>query len=175
MSVIKNGLKKSFKIVLDSSKTANYTGLQFDANYMIDLTKILVCDEDYDKAYNMTFAFRSRSGAPATTNLNMNDVYSLCIDLGKGFNTLSANMNRNHVGIIPISNDFTAYTTTVCPSLFDAKDADNAPILIKNVRGLTSIRLTVVNNTTDAVFNSANDGTINTNTRYVCILTFTEI
>ena len=33
MSVIKSGLKKVFKIVLDSNKTSNYTGLQFDANY----------------------------------------------------------------------------------------------------------------------------------------------
>ena len=175
MSIINKGLKKVFKVVLDSSKTSNFTGLQFDANYIIDLSKMLVCDEDYDKTYYMSFSFRSRSGAPATTGLGMNTVYSLCIDLGKGYNTLSANMNRNHVGIIPIGNDFTSYTSTVCPTFFDAKEADNAPILIKNVRSLTSIRLTVVNNTTDAVFNSANDGTINTNTAYVCILTFTEI
>ena len=174
MSVIKSGLKKVFKIVLDSNKTSNFTGSQFDANYVVDLSKILACDNDYDKAYYLTFSFRSRSGATAG-QLNMTTVYSLCIDLGKGFNTLSANMNRNHVGIIPINNDFTTYTATNAPAFFDAKEADNAPVLIRNVRGLTSIRLTVVNNTDDTIFNSANNGTINTNTAYVCILTFTEI
>jgi hypothetical protein len=171
MSVIKNDLKKSFKIVLDSSKT-NFTGNQFDANFQIDLTKILTNDKDFDKSYNMTFAFRSRGADPNTTLLDYFDVYTLCIDFGKGYNSICARMNRNHVGILPVSIN-TVYGSV--SSFFDAKESDNAPILVKNVRDLTSIRLTVVENTIDLIFNPTNDNTINNLTEYVCILTFTEI
>ena len=175
MATIPQNLKRVFKIYLDSNKTTSFSGIQFDATYIVDLTKVLTVDADFDKTYNMSFAFRSRSGNAATTGLTMNDVYSLNLELGKGFNTYTANMNRNAVGIIPINNDFTAYTSTACPSFWDAKDSDNAPITVKNVRNVNTIRLTVVNTTTDAIFNAINDNTINTNTKYVCILTFTEV
>jgi hypothetical protein len=175
MATIPQNVKRVFKVYLDSNKTTSFSGNQFDATYIVDLTKVLTVDADFDKTYNMSFAFRSRSGNGATTGLNMNDVYSLNLELGKGFNTYTANMNRNAVGIIPINNDFTAYTSTACPSFWDAKDSDNAPITVKNVRNVNTIRLTVVNTTTDAIFNATNDNTINTNTKYVCVLTFTEV
>ena len=175
MATIPHNLKRVFKVYLDSNKTTSFTGNQFDATYIVDLTKVLTVDADFDKTYNMSFAFRSRSGNGATTGLTMSDVYSLNIELGKGLNTYTANMNRNAVGIIPINNDFTSYTSTACPSFWDAKDSDNSPITVKNVRNVNVIRLTVANTTTDAIFNATNDNTINTNTKYVCVLTFTEV
>lgn len=175
MATIPHNVKRVFKVYLDSNKTSSFSGNQFDASYIVDLTKILTVDADFDKTYNMSFAFRSRSGNVAITGLSMNDVYSLNIELGKGLNTYTANMNRNAVGIIPINNDFTAYTSTSCPSFWDAKDSDNSPITVKNVRNVNVIRLTVANTTTDAIFNATNDNTINTNTKYVCVLTFTEV
>src|ERR1700722_6943534 len=86
---------------------------------------------------------------------------------------LSVLMVRNIVGILPVSNDFTAYTSTVCPTYWDCKSSDNDSSLIRELNGVTSIRLTVYESVLGTVFNAANNAGINTTTKYVCILTFT--
>ena len=60
MSTIKKGLKKTVKIVLSSWQTASWTGMQFDAFYSIDFSKIITDPADFDKAYDLSFSFRSR-------------------------------------------------------------------------------------------------------------------
>jgi len=164
--------KKSFKIVLDSTKS--YTGIQFNAVYNVDLKKVLL-DTEYDKQYEVKFSFRSRSGNAVTTGLNMNDMYVLALDFEKGYVSHTENMTRNIVGVLSVQNDFTSYSGTACPSFFECKEGDNGSIILPNLKSLNRIRLSVINCTSEGIFNSDNDGTINTNTRYICILTFTEI
>jgi len=110
MSIINSDLKKTFKIVIDSNVAASFTGNQFDATFIVDLTKILTQAEDYKRPYEMTFALRSNAGTATTTGLDQSNVHLLCIELNKGFNVYYYPQNRNIVGILPVSNDFTAYT-----------------------------------------------------------------
>ena len=175
MSIIKSNLKKTFKIVLDSNQTASFTGNQFDATYTVDLTKILPDQIDFERPYEMTFMFRSRAGTGLTTLLDQSTVYTLCIEMGKGFNVISSTPSRNIVGILPVNNDFTAYTSTNCPSFWDCKASDNESVLIRDLTGVTNIRLTVIRADTNNVFNSINDGTVNTNTKYICVLSLKQL
>jgi hypothetical protein len=175
MSIIKSDLKKTFKIVLDSNQTSSFTGNQFDANFTVDLTKVLTDAEDYNRPYEMTFAFRSIKGTATTTGLDQSNVHLLCIDMNKGYNVYYYPQNRNVVGILPVNNDFTAYTATICPTFWDCKSSDNDSVLIRELNGITSIRLTVLESVTGTIFNPTNNGTVNTNTLYVCILTFTQL
>ena len=95
--------------------------------------------------------------------------------MGKGFNVISSTPSRNIVGIIPVNNDFTAYTTTVCPAFWDCKASDNDSVLIRDLTSITNIRLTVVRANDNTIFNPTNDGTINTATKYVCVLSFKQL
>jgi hypothetical protein len=167
--------RKTFKVVLDSNDTNSFTGNQFNATYFIDLNKIIFDNEDYDKCYEMTVRFVSRSGDPSVTLLNMNTTYTLYIDLGKGVSTYQFRNQRPISAVLSVMNDFTSYTSTVCPTFWDTKDSDNAPSLVSNLRNISAIGLTVMQSSNNAIFNSANNATINTNTKYICVLTFREI
>lgn len=167
--------KKTYKVLLDSNDTTSFTGTQFNASYFVDLKQIIFNDEDFDKCYEMTCRFVSRSGDPATTLLNMTSTYTLHIDLGKGISTYQYKRIKPISSVLSVMNDFTAYTSTVCPTYWDTKDSDNAPSLIPNLRGITSIGLNVVQSSNNTTFNNANNSTINTATKYICVLTFREI
>lgn len=174
MSLATKG-KKIFKVVLDSNDANSYSGSQFDATFPVDFNQIVFDAEDLDKCYEMTVRFVSRSGDPATTLLNMQSTYSLNINLGKGVATYQNRKGRPICAVLSLMNDFTAYTSTVAPTYIDTKDTDNAPSLVPNLRNITSIGLNVIINSTGATFNNANNATINTNTKYICVLTFKEI
>ena len=75
----------------------------------------------------------------------MFNVHLLCIDLNKGFNVYYYPQNKNVVGILPVTNDFTTYTSTICPTYWDCKSSDNESVLVRDLTGVTSIRLTVMN------------------------------
>src|ERR1700722_4147495 len=168
MSSIKSELKKTFKVVLDSNQTSSFSGNQFDATFQVNLSQILTEADDYKRPYEMTFAFRSIKGTATTTGLDMFNVHLLCIDLNKGFNVYYYPQNKNVVGILSVSNDFTAYTATVCPTFWDCKSSDNDSVLVRDLTGLTSIRLTVYESVAGTIFNVINNPTVNTNTKYVC-------
>ena len=92
--------KKSFKVALNTAEN-QYTGTIGNANFPVDLTKIIVNNEDFDKKYKMTFSFRSATD----TNSNIisdNPVY-MCINLSNGANNkiLTTNsLNNGGVGIL---------------------------------------------------------------------------
>jgi hypothetical protein len=174
MSIIKSNLKKSFKILLDSNDASSFTGSHFNALYSIDLTKILADPEDFKKAYNCTVSFRSRQGASGTTGLTQNTVYLLALDFQKGFTALSSTQTNNIVGIVPVNNDFTTYTSTTANPYFDCKDSDNAPFMLKDLQSVVSVRLTLLL-ASGGFFNPTNDATVNNNTRYVCVITLKEM
>lgn len=167
--------KKIFKIVLDSNDTSSFTGLQFDAQFPIDLNQIIFDAEDFDKAYEMTVRFVSRSGDPAITSLSMASTYTLHINLGKGIATYKNKNSRPLCAVLSLVNDFTAYTSTVAPPYFDTKDSDNAPMMVPNLRNITSVGLNVIQSSNNTTYNASNVTTVNTNTKYICVLTLKEM
>ena len=168
--------KRRFKIVLDSNDTSSYIGRQFDATFNIDLTKILQKDEDFLKTYKVSFNFQSIISNSATTGIDNTDIYCLCLDFTRGYNTFWNRMTRNIVGNISVINDFTnGVSSTQYRTMFKSNETDNGQFLISNLKGLTSIRLTVYGMVSNNVFNNIDNGTVNTNSKYICILNFVEI
>src|ERR1700722_13178605 len=130
MSTIKSNFKKTFKIVLNCIQTASWTGKQFDAFYIVDLSTILTDPEDYNKAYNMTFAFRSRKTNALVTFIAPSTSFSLAIDLCKGFNTVSNLQQYNIVGVILISDDYTLYSSASDKLCFLLMQVVDLPMLL---------------------------------------------
>lgn len=76
-----NNQKTNFKVVLNSYDTNSWTGAsKFNANYYLDLKRILSKDEYYDKSYKMSFQLCSTSSAVITNG----SIYSAVIQLSNG-------------------------------------------------------------------------------------------
>lgn len=182
MSILPNQYKKSFKVVLDSNAIGGnlaYSGIQFNATYPVNLLS-QVDPADIDRPYSVQWAFRSVSATASLSGLSMGTIYSLYLNFAnKPANSIQPFNPQNYAGILCMNNDFTQYTitasTTNTPLYFDTKVSDNAPLIVNSLRNLTSINLNVVNTSTNATFNAANNGTVNNATLYVCVLTFTQI
>jgi hypothetical protein len=178
MSILSNQYKKSFKVILDAtniSGTIAYSGIQFNANFAVNLLS-QVDPADIDKPYIVTWAFRSISSTSAVSGLTMGTIYTLYLNFqNKSVNSIQFLNNLNCAGILNLNNDFTTYTSTNCPVFFDTRASDNAPLLVNSLRNLNNINVNVINTATNTTFNSANNGTVNAATYYVCVLTFTQI
>lgn len=164
--------KKSFKVVLNSYDTSSYTGIQTNASYFVDLKTVLRDPEDYDKSWYMTFCLKSVSALTGNNLINPNKLFTLTLSLGQFVNAYQYQNTRPSVGILNITNDFTAYTSTACPTFFDTKDSDNKPVFIDNLKNLTNINLTINDITNGTIHDASN--IYMTSNRYVCILTFEE-
>lgn len=170
MSIIPKA-KNQFKIILDSNNTASYSGRQFDATYILDFNRIVMNQEDYDRPYVMTFYFKTAESAHATSTIVGNEVYQIALDFGKGINCI---YDRNQLNIVGLLQTQVGVTTANASSLF-ATESDNAGVILRNLRGISSCRLTVVQSSNNAVFNATNNTTINNASRYVCVITLTEL
>lgn len=164
--------KKSFKVVLNSYDTASYSGIQTNASYFIDLKTVLRDPEDFNKSWYMTFALKSISALTANNLINPTKLYTLTLSLGQFINTFQYKTSRPAVGILNINNDFTAYTSTACPTFFDTKESDNKSVFIDNLKNVTNINL-IINDVTNGTIHDALNFGMNAN-RYICILTFEE-
>lgn len=164
--------KKSFKVVLNSYDTTSYTGIQTNASYFVDLKNVLRDPEDLNKSWYMTFCLKSISAATGSNAINPNKLFSLTLNLGNAINTYQYKNSSPFVGLLNINNDFTAYTTTACPTFFDTKDSDNKPMFVDNLKSITNIRLTINDVTNSAIHDATNAK--EASNRYLCILTFEE-
>jgi len=164
--------KKSFKVVLNSYDTSNFTGVVTNASYYVDLKTVLRDPKDYEKSWYMTYCLKSISASAGTSGINPTKLYGLTINLGKGINTVQNKTALPLVGILNINNDFTAYTSTACPTFFDTKDSDNKPTFIDNLKNITNIQV-IINDITNGVIHDALGTNANSN-KYICILTFEE-
>mgnify|MGYP006284383125 CR=1 FL=1 len=174
MSIISKA-KIQIKIVLDSYNTSSFSGRQFDAVYNLDFNRIVMNQEDLDRPYIMTFSFRSIEAASATNTITNTDVFQVALDFGKGINCVYDRNQFNIVGLLQVQNGFTAYSGTACPTFFYCSEQDNAGVIVRNLRGISSCRLTVIQSSNNTVFNATNNAGVNTASKYVCCITLTEL
>ena len=161
----------SIKIILDSNNASSFSGRQFDAVFNLDFNRILMKQEDYDRSYLVTFYFRTAESAHATSTLTGNDVYQLALDFGKGINCVYDRNQFNVVGLINLQTGI----TTANASFAVSTESDNFPFIVKNLRNVSSCRLTLLKSSNNTVFNAANDTTINNASKYVCVVTLKAI
>lgn len=174
MSIISKA-KNQIKVVLDSYNTSSYSGRQFDAVYNLDFNRIVMNQEDLDKPYVMTFSLRSIEASSATNTIANTDIYQVALDFGKGINCVYDRNQYNIVGLLQVQNGFTAYSGTACPTFLYCTEQDNAGVIVRNLRGISSCRLTVIQSSNNTVFNASNNAGVNTASRYVCCITLTEL
>lgn len=178
--VVSMPLKKNFKIWLDSNVAASYTGTQFDARYFVDFNQCVRETWRLNSSYRMTFSFVSKASTFAVGTVSSTNVYSLHIDLGQGAPTMYRYTSvRTPSGIVRVDNAGSGVWTVTAgvadvPVYFNARPADNEGVFINNLKNINQIALNLIQVGT-GTFNSADNATINTATKYVCCLNFQEL
>jgi len=178
--IVSMPLKKNFKIWLDSNVTASYSGTQFDARYYVDFNQCVRETWRLNSSYRMTFSFVSKASTFAIGTVSSTNVYSLHIDLGQGAPTMYRyTATRTPSGIVRVSTDGTGVFTVTAgvndiPCYFNARPADNEGVFINNLKNINQIALNLIQVGT-GTFNSADNATINTATKYICCLNFEEV
>lgn len=182
MRIASMPMKKRFQVWLDTNATASYSGPQFDARFTVEMNKIVREAWRLKRSYMMTFSFLSRSSTFAVSGVTSTNVYKLHIDLGKGTPTIyQYNAIRAPSGTVRVSSSGVgvyvmpaAASSFDIPVYFDSKPTDNDPVFVPDLININTINLNLYASGV-GTFNAADDATINTNTKYVCCLTFTEI
>ena len=159
-------IKKSFKIVLDSTSLASYSGTQYNANYYIDLSKVIRNREDYDKSYYVYCTFISETNASDTVDIITTILYTLTLKLSNKFNNIYQYTNDNNLYsfVLPIQVNPSDNGAGAPHVGFLLQDKDQRPLYIENINNLTNINLSVLENgaPTAAIAD------------YICVLTFVE-
>lgn len=182
MSIISLPLKKSFKVWLDSHVSTSWSGTQFNATYPVNLNQCVSEVWRLKSSYAMTFSFISRASHFATGTISTNNQYTLHIDLGKGTPTMFRyTSSKTPSGIIRVSTEGTGVYNNVAsgsafdiPCYFDSKPTDNEPVLINDLHNIVNINLNLLQ-AGSGTFNSSDNATVNTNTKYICCLNFQEL
>jgi len=175
-------LKKNFKIWLDTNNTDSYSGLQFDARFYVDMTKLITEPWRLKSSYKMTFSFKSISSTFATSGITSTKLYKCHIDLGKGTPSMyQYNNTRTPSGIVGVSSEGVgvyvnpaAAASFDIPVYFNAKPDDNDPVFIPSLEGISVINVNLID-PTSGTFNSADNAGINTATKYIVCLNFQEL
>jgi len=178
--LVKMPLKKNYKIWLDSNVAGSYTGPQFDARFSVDLNQIIREPWRLKSSYHMTFDFISKASTFAIGGVTSTNMYSVHIDLGKGTPTMFRYTNfRVPAGIVRVSNDGSGvFTTTVgvadIPVYFNSRPLDNDPVFIDDLLNIFNININLIQSGS-GTFNSADNGTINTATKYIVCINLQEL
>jgi hypothetical protein len=161
--------KKSFKIILNSRNGASRTGSIASYVYTVDFRQVVRTDIDYSKQYKVWCSFISTIGTTANVGVDpTTNNYGLHIDFGKGQNIIQFNTIRPISFILPVV--CVPLGTTVGTSLFgfELKENDNQPFIINDIRNITNLHITIVEN------NGATFSTAQAQFNYICSLTFEE-
>lgn len=178
-------VKKNYKIWLNTNNTASYSGAQFDARFPVELNKIIQDPWRLKSSYRMTFSFISRSPAQAdmaATGVSTQKVYTVHIDLGKGTPTMyQSNAIRIPAGVVRVRNEGVGYYTNVTaatafniPAYFAALPAENDPVFINDLLGVSVININLIEAGV-GTFNSTDDAAINTSLKYIVCLNLQEL
>ena len=165
--------KKTFKVNLISSDTASWSGtsLYNHATYRINMRSIIRDYEDYKKAYNMTFAFKT--GQSTTSSIWNDAVFLIELDFRKGVPIAQKDKSSfTYSGMLNATSYLTATDTyTSGNGYFDTKPDDNQPCYMENIQDIDNITLSVWEIQSGRYFPPNNTGTLD----YMCVVTFTEI
>lgn len=172
--IVDSTVKRRFNVVLDSNVGASFSGPQFNATFTVDLKTIVRESWRLKKSYYMTFQFISAAALLATNSISTAVTYTLHIDLGKGQNIYRYNNIKPPSGIIRVSSNPIVTPATDPTFFFDSKPTDNSAVFIDNLLDIVNININLLDNINNTTFNSSNNSSINTATKYVCILTFEE-
>ena len=175
-------LKKSFKVWLDTNTTASYSGPQFDARFTVEMNKLITEPWRLKSSYEMTFSFKSISSTFATSGITSTKLYKCHIDLGKGTPSMyQYNATRIASGLVGVSSEGVGVYTNVAaaasfdiPVFFNSRPLDNDPVFIPSLDGISIININLIDATT-GTFNSVDDGTINTATKYIVCINLQEL
>ena len=182
MQVMKVPLKKNFKVWLDSNNAASWSGTQFDAKFTVDFNQCIRETWRLKSSYAMTFEFVSISSTFALGTVSSSKTYTVHIDLGQGTPSMYRfNGARTPAGIVRVSTDGVGVYTNVAaatafdiPCYFNSKPLDNDRVFIDNLLNVNSININLIQ-AGSGTFNSADNATVNTNTKYICCLNFQEL
>ena len=178
-------VKKNYKIWLDTNNTASYSGAQFNAQFPVELNKIIQDPWRLKSSYRMTFSFLSRSPAQAdmsATGISTQKLYKLHIDLGKGTPTMyQSNAVRVPSGMVRVRNEGVGYYTNVAaasafniPAYFAALPQENDPVFINDLLGVSTININLID-PTSGTFNATDDAAINTSLKYIVCINLQEL
>ena len=178
--IVSMPLKKNFKIWLDSNTATSWTGTQFDARYFVDFNQCIRESWRLNSSYLMTFSFVSKASTFAVGTVSSTHTYTLHIDLGQGTPTMYRySAVRTPSGIVRVSSDGTGVWTVTAgvadvPVYFNSRPEDNEPVFINNLKNVNTININLLQSAS-GTFNSADNATINTATKYICCLNFQEV
>lgn len=158
--------KKSFKIVLDSDNTTSFNISEYDANYYIDLTKVIRNTEDYNKSYYIYCTFISTTDTATINNMSSTLLYTLTLNLSNKFNNIYQQINNNLFSfILPVQVNPSDNGAGAPHVGFLLQDKDQRPLYIENLHNINNINVKVLQN---GIF-------CNATAYYICTLTFVEV
>lgn len=180
--------KQSFKIMLNSNYTSNYTGPQFNADYPVIIRDGVRDFNDLDKPYKVYYEMRSVSNATATqftsgSQFLQTEIYGLCITpnnlAGKTLSNLGI-LQKNMVSVLSVESDLTTQiiqnndqpvANIACKRYVRTIPSVSNYFILPTLMNLTSINVAIYNLLTMTVF----PGNVATDVRYCVLLTFEEI
>ena len=159
-------IKKSFKIVLDSTSLSSYSGTQYNANYYIDLSKVIRNREDYDKSYYMYCTFTTNTDITTAMGILSTNLYTLTLNLSNKSNNIYQHINNNlYSFVLPVQVNASDNGAGSPHVGFILQDKDQRPIFIDNLYNINNINVKVLQNgiLTNTIISD-----------YICVLTFVE-
>ena len=162
--------KRRFNVVLDIYNTASWKGKQFDATFFIDLKRIVPNPADLNRPYAVTFSYFMQGGLIATSTLTQTALYALHLDFRRNNHIHQLNAPQPYVGTL----DFELIQNAATPTQgrLYADETINHPIYLDNLLNLTEIQAATIINSSGAVFNVADNATINNVTKYIIYVHF---
>jgi hypothetical protein len=157
--------KKIYKVNLVSFDTTSWTGSLYNATYFVDMKKIVKDIADYDKAYKMTFSFKSFEDANVLTT----EIYGIHIDMGKAVPiTQFSTTDRLYTGILTQDAWFGRGI-----GYFSTKPDDNDATYYSDIRNIDTITIRVFRVNANLQYVPATSGITPKN--YFCQICFEEV
>ena len=178
--IVSMPLKKNFKVWLDSNNANSWTHTQFDAKFFVDFNQCVRESWRLNSSYLMTFSFISKASTFAVGTISSTYIYTVHIDLGQGTPTMYRyTSTRTPAGIVRVSNAGSGVWTVTAgvadvPVYFNSVPTDNEPVFINNLKNVNQICINLIQSGS-GTFNSADNATINSATKYICCLNFQEV
>ena len=132
--------KKCFNILLNSTDTSSYNGLNGNANYYISFGNI-ISKEDMDQPYKVTLRFKSKQTSAQITDtlyfLSMNFLNKTRVQQNTSFSQIFAILSRYTESITAPANGSTLTYQYEC------LQPDNPPVYLDNLRDIAQLSVKI--------------------------------